>query len=72
MSQYTHLISESTAGFANFTRIATIFGLDFKTPLARSAPRVIGRQRRLAGRSRAIKGYGAASLLGPALFSASV
>jgi hypothetical protein len=36
MTQYTHLISESTAGFANFTRIATIFGLDFKTPLARS------------------------------------
>ena len=37
MSQYTHLISESHAGFANFTRIATIFGLDFKTPLMRSA-----------------------------------
>ena len=35
MKEYTHLISESTAGLTNFTRIATIHGLDFKTPLMR-------------------------------------
>jgi hypothetical protein len=35
MIEYTHLISENPGGFANFTRIATIHGLDFKTTLMR-------------------------------------
>ena len=38
MSQYTHLITEKTSGPENFVRIATIFGLDYRTPIMRSAP----------------------------------
>ena len=44
MNEYTHLISENSAGIANFTRIATIFGLDFKTPLFRSPARGVHSQ----------------------------
>jgi len=38
MLQYTHLLSEKTAAPANFTRIATVYGLDYKSALLRGDP----------------------------------